>query len=103
MFDGKHFFDFAKTGGGFIGASGTLAGPGMAYPNNTYSIQCIKDRNECLISSIEIIGYNQMGRLSLPDVYPIKKWDAYEVIASDETPCFRTTISLVRKTEAVVG
>lgn len=102
MFDRKFFFDFANISSGFVGASGTLTGPGMAYPNSTYAIHCSKDRNECLVTSIEQIGENQIGRLEMPYAYPVKKWDAYEVIASDDSACIRTTISLVRKTEAVI-
>ena len=34
-----------------VTVSGTLTGDGLAYPNNTYSMACFKDRKECWMTS----------------------------------------------------
>jgi hypothetical protein len=57
VFAPKNFADQGE----FVGVSGTLTGADIAYKNNTYAIACIKDRNECLVTSIEQIGPNQIG------------------------------------------
>lgn len=101
MFDNKHFHDFGYS----VGISGTLTGDGLAYKNNTYSILCVKDREECLIASIEQIGERQVGRLDYAYSIPITKWNADEVVASQEPPdwiCWKTTIRLERKTETAL-
>lgn len=102
MFDKKFFFDTVKDSLGFVGASGTMTGAGIAYPNNTYAIHCVKDRKECWIASIEQIGPNQIGRLSGPYAYPITRWDAREIVAQDESLCMRTTLNLLFASQAVV-
>jgi hypothetical protein len=43
--------------------AGTLTGSHLANPNNTYNITCYRDQKECVVSSIEQIGHNQMGTL----------------------------------------
>jgi hypothetical protein len=53
---------FADLGDMTVGISGTLTGPGLGYPNTTYSIVCYRERRECFYNSIEQIGKNQVGR-----------------------------------------
>jgi len=101
IFDNKHFHDFGYS----IGISGTLTGDGLAYKNNTYSSFCVKDRQECLIASIEQIGERQVGRLDYAYSIPIIQWNADEVIATQEASdwsCWKTTITITRKTETVL-
>ena len=60
---------------------------------------------ECFVSSVEQIGPNQVGRLDSPTVYPVIKWNADEVVASDVADlqkCRKVTISIVRRSEAAV-
>jgi hypothetical protein len=58
----KNFYDNDLA----VAISGTLTGDDISYKNNTHSIWCIKDREECLIASIEQIGEKQIGRLAYP-------------------------------------
>lgn len=101
LFSNKNFTDLGDS----IGISGTLTGDGLAYKNNTYSIFCLKDRQECLIASIEQIGDRQIGRLDYAYSIPIAKWGADEVVAVQETSdlvCWKTTITITRKTETTL-
>lgn len=80
--------------------SGTLTGPEVGYPNNTYTISCVKEEHECSISHIDQIGTNQIGRLEVAYNIPIAQWNGSEVIASqdDTNPfCQKTTVTLDRK------
>jgi hypothetical protein len=68
-------------------------------------IVCYKDRRECLTYSIEQIAPNQMGRLRSPLIFPVTAWNAYEVIATEDTSaldCRKTTITLQRKRQSAV-
>lgn len=101
IFDNKHFHDLGDS----IGISGTLTGDGLAYKNNTYSIFCVKDRQECFIASIEQIGERLVGRLDYAYSIPITKWNADEVVATQEASdlsCWKTTITLTRKTQTAL-
>jgi hypothetical protein len=98
-FDGKNYADQM---GLSVGISGTMKGEGVIYKNNTYAIWCIKDRRECLVSSIEQIGDNLMGRLDYPYSVPIIRWNDYEVAAATEVntwTCVRTTITIMRNSQ----
>ena len=98
-FDGKNYADVM---GLSVGISGTMKGEGVIYKNNTYAIWCIKDRRECLVSSIEQIGDNLMGRLDYPYSVPIIRWNDYEVAAATEVntwTCVRTTITIMRNSQ----
>jgi hypothetical protein len=98
LFAEKNFFDSGYS----VGISGTLTGGDLGYKNNTYSINCIEDRKECLIASIEQIGERQIGRLDYAYTIPITKWGADEVVATDESSdwsCWKTTITINRKTQ----
>jgi hypothetical protein len=44
--------DYFEGGDLTVGISGTLTGPGLDYPNNTYNILCYKERGECWTSNI---------------------------------------------------
>ena len=102
LFDSKAYFDTAETtvGDGSVYIAGTLTGEGVYYKNNTVAVTCYKDRMECLTNSIQQIGPNHIGRLDSPSIYPVTKWDAYEVVATSAggaLECNRETISIVRK------
>ena len=103
MFPPKNFADM---GDAAVGISGTLTGDNVGYKNNnTYAIFCNKERQECLISSIEDIGPGHIGRLDYPYWFPITRWNAYEVVATEETDdwhCSRTTITIVRKSQTAL-
>ncbi|MBN8982562.1 MAG: hypothetical protein J0I29_14990 [Rhizobiales bacterium] len=97
--------NFSDMGDEALGISGTLIGADLGYKNNTYSIFCIKGRKECYVASIEQIGDHQIGRLDYVSFYPIRKWDALEVIASDDISdfsCSRTTITITRKSQSAL-
>jgi hypothetical protein len=105
IFAQKAYYEAApEMGYGFVYVAGTLTGVGVGYPNNSVAISCYKDRMECVIYSVEQIGQNQIGRLDFPTIYPVTKWDAFEVVASDPDllTCRKETISIVRKSQAVV-
>lgn len=98
VFAAKNFSDLDE----YVGVSGTLSGADVAYKNNTYAIACIKDRQECLVTYIEQIGPNQLGRLDYPVAYPIENWTPTHVVASEPLTsfgCARVTITIDRKTE----
>jgi hypothetical protein len=87
-----------------VAVSGTLTGDGMAYPNNTYSIACFKDRKECWLTSVNAIGGQQIGRMDAPYEYEIRKWSPYEVVAGGDGTfgCSKTTITIDRKSKEVL-
>jgi hypothetical protein len=85
IFAAKNFADAEQAGvHGFVSISGTLTGDRLAYPNNTYSIGCVHEQQIYAVSSIEQIGPKQIGRMDGPWWYPILKWDASEIVATDE-------------------
>jgi len=99
-FDSKNYF--TAPGGLSVGISGTMKGDGVVYKNNTYAIWCIKDRQECLVTSVAQIGDNVMGRLEYPCSVPIVRWNDYEVVAASEGntwTCVRTTITIMRNSQ----
>jgi len=103
----KVFYDSVETatGDGFVTIKGTLTGDGVSYKKKFINVACYRDRGECLVSSIEQIGSNQLSSLNGPSIYPITKWDAYEVIATgsgDTVDCRKVTINLERKTQTAV-
>jgi hypothetical protein len=99
IFAPKAFFDF---GDAAVEISGTLTGEDVPFKNNTVVVACYKDRRECLTYSIAQAGPNQMGRLGGPVIYPITTWNAYEVIATEDDSCQKTTITLQRKRQSAV-
>ena len=106
-FDRKFYFDTAETMGdeGLVSMSGTLAGDGLGYKNNTINISCYKDLMECLITQLEQIGPHQVGSLRSPDFYKITKWDAFEIVSVDDfgpTACVKVTVSVERKSKTAL-
>jgi hypothetical protein len=107
MFARKNFFDTKQTGMdfGLVAISGTLTGKGLAYPNNTYAVSCNKEYKTCVVSFVQQIGHNQVGRMQDPFIYPIVKWNDYEVVAQEEPSpigCFRVTLTIDRKSQALL-
>ena len=102
VFDTKAFFDSGDGGYGSVYIAGTLTGDGVAYKNNTVAVTCYQERMQCLTTSIEQIGPNQVGRLESPETYSVAKWTPYEIVATRDpgaVDCRRVTISIVRKSE----
>jgi hypothetical protein len=83
IFDNKVFYDTGQTalGDGVVSISGTLTGEGVGNKNNTATVTCYQDRMECLTYSIAQIGPNQLGKLDVPSIFPITKWDNNEIVA----------------------
>ena len=106
MFGKKVFSDNeASLGIGIVYITGTLTGEGLAYPNNTFAITCYEDRRECLVSSVNEIGINMIGRLDMPQIIPVAKWDKSEIVARDEITeltCVRITLTIERKRETAL-
>jgi hypothetical protein len=105
VFAPKNFYDSKTDDGefGYVGVSGSLTGKGL--DNNTYAISCMRTYKACFISSVNQIGHDQIGRMDNPYAYPIMKWNDYEVVAQEEASvigCIRVTITIDRKTEAVL-
>jgi hypothetical protein len=105
LFAPKSYYDTATTTDNLVYIAGTLTGDGVGYPNNSTAISCYRDRMECLTYSVEQIGPNQVSRLDILAPISVTKWDAGEVVAStssDLPNCRKDTVSIIRKTEAVV-
>lgn len=100
VFAQKNFYDTEQ----MVLVSGTMTGTGIAYPNNTYAIGCYKDQKECWLTSVDQIGPNHIGRMDAPYSYEITKWTPYEVVAGADGTfgCFKTTITIERKTKEVL-
>jgi len=100
VFSQKNYYDTSDV----VAVSGTLTGEGIAYPNNTYSIACFRERKECWMTSVQAIGGQLIGRMDAPYEYEIRKWSQYEVVAGDDGSfgCFRTTITVDRKSQQVL-
>jgi hypothetical protein len=101
VFAPKNFSDLGE----YVGISGTMTGADIAYKNNTYAIACVKVREECLVTYIQQVGPNQVGRLDYPYGYPIVSWTPTQVVASEPLTnlgCSRVTITINRKTETAM-
>jgi hypothetical protein len=100
VFAPKNYHDTER----LVAVSGTLTGPGMAYPNNTYSIACYQEMKECWMTYVDAIGAQQIGRMDAPSAYDIKSWTRNEVVAGYDAPfgCFKTTITIARSTKEVL-
>jgi hypothetical protein len=85
--------------GEYVYVTGSLMGDDV--PNNTVVVNCEKQRIECVTFSVYQIGENQIGRPYGPDIYPVMKWDAHEIIAtqSDELHCLKTAINIKRESQ----
>jgi hypothetical protein len=106
IFAAKNFADTEQAGfSGIVSMSGTMTGDGLAYPNNTYSITCSREQQICAVASIEQIGAKQIGRMDGPWPYPIVKWDALEIVATDEPGefgCIKITITIDRRQKSLL-
>jgi hypothetical protein len=100
IFAPKNYYDSEQ----LVAISGTLTGPGMAYPNNTYSIACFQDRKECWMTYVDAIGGQQVGRMDAPSEYDIRSWTKNEIVAAYDGAfgCFKTTITISRATEQLL-
>lgn len=100
VFPQKNYYDSEA----MVAVSGTLTGPGMAYPNNTYSIGCYRDLKECWLTYVDAIGGLLIGRMDAPSAYDIKSWTANEIVAGYDAPfgCYKTTITIERATKEVL-
>jgi hypothetical protein len=100
LFDSKNYYDSDA----FVAVSGTLTGPDMAYPNNTYNITCYQQISQCWSSEIEAIGDRQIGRLGPPAEYDVRSWAQNEIVAGENAPfgCFKTTITIARNSHEVL-
>ena len=106
-FDRKAFWDSTQSTGADqeVYVAGTLTGEGVGFPNNSVSITCYKDRMECVTYQVWQIGQNQIGRLDVPSIYPVTRWDAFEIVATERPSpfgCSKTTISIERRSEIVL-
>jgi hypothetical protein len=97
IFASKFFYDNKDV----VMVSGTMTGEGQAYPNNSYSIGCFKDRSECWLTSIQQIGNRQVSRMDTPYQYEIQKWTEHEIVAGDDGTfgCYRITITIDRQSK----
>ncbi len=107
IFDSKVFYDAGQAafGDGVVSISGTLTGEGVGNKNNTVTVACYQDRMECLTYSIAQIGPNQLGKLDMPGIFPITKWDNDEIVAvesGDTVACRKATVSIQRKMQTAV-
>jgi hypothetical protein len=60
---------------GAVLVSGTMTGPGLAYPNNTYAIGCYREHKECWLTYVQAIGGLLMRRTrSIFGSGAIAKW-----------------------------
>ena len=100
MFAPKNYHDTEQ----MVAVSGTLTGPGMAYPNNTYSIACYQAMKECWMTYVDAIDAQQIGRMDAPTAYDIRSWTRNEIFAAYDAPfgCFKTTITIARSTKEVL-
>jgi hypothetical protein len=85
----------------FVAAKGTISADWVGYKNNTYSILCFPE--ECIVADIDQIGPKQVSSIDGPTTYPVKQWtEDGQVVAQDDAPCSRITITLDRSTETVL-
>lgn len=100
LFDSKNYYDSDA----FVSVSGTLTGPGIAYPNNTYNVTCYQELKQCWSSDIEAIGDKHMGRLGPPSQFDVRSWAKNEIVAGYDAPfgCFKTTITIARASKVLL-
>jgi len=89
---------------GLVAIAGMLNGEGLT--SNTYAVSCYGKYRACFVASVEQVGERHIGRMEYPAAYPIVKWTEYEVVAQEEPSlglgCFRVTITIDRKREALL-
>jgi hypothetical protein len=87
---------------GVISVTGTLKGPNLGYPVNSWHIDCYRDQMMCHSADVSEIGYRQLGSIWLSD-WKITSWtDKTVVLAStDPTACASQGITFYRLTKRV--
>jgi len=94
---GDYYFEGTED---HVHALGTLTADWIAYKNNTYTIHC--DSEQCLVASVEQIGHDHVGWISVQS-FPVKRWtDRGEVVGEDDGLCERTTLTLDRPSKTVL-
>src|SRR5262245_46018879 len=96
--DHVYFYDWGDN----LYISGRLAGDNVRHKNNAVVITCDKPRMQCIFSAVYDIGSNLIDRLDPHSVYPVTKWNAVELVASNEGSCQRETITIARKPQGFV-
>jgi hypothetical protein len=103
---GRKRFNVIRFGSGqeAVFVSGTLTGEGVASRNNTMAIYCDQETMECTIIDVVQVGPKQVGDLQVPLRYEVTQWDPDIVVARspDNMFCRRETISILKRSEAVV-
>ena len=82
---------------GAVGIAGTMKGDDIAE-TNSYAIWCMKERKECLVSSLDQIG----DKVNYPYSFPIVRWSKTEIVAAsdvDSWTCVRTLITILRNSQ----
>ena len=105
IFPEKVFFNGLEASPQIVYIAGALTGAHVGYPNNNTAITCYQDRMECVVSSVQQIGSNQIGRIDMPDFYDVKKWDKDTIVANGQVDvfnCRRLTITIVRTTQSAL-
>jgi hypothetical protein len=100
VFAAKSFYN-GEPGEGeeIVYIAGALSGAQVGYPNNYTAITCFRDHKECVVASIDQIGSHQLGRIDIPDIYDVTRWDKDVIVAggqSDIGNCHHLTITIVR-------
>jgi hypothetical protein len=107
IFPPKAFFNGLHSSGqpDIVYIAGALTGSNVGYPNNYTAITCYQDRKECVVTAVDQIGDNQIGRVDMPYFFPVTKWDEDTIVANGQTDignCRRLTITIVRATESAL-
>ena len=84
----------------FVYVAGTLTADWIGYKNNTYSILCLPE--QCMVASTAQIGPRQVARIDGPTVYSVARWTDDEVVASANSLCSKTTITIDRQTKTML-
>jgi hypothetical protein len=106
VFAQKAFFNGLQSGPQIVYAAGSLTGPHVGYKNNYTAITCYQDRMECVMTTVDQIGENQIGRVGLPDFMDVTKWDKDVIVAGEQTDiagCRHLTITILRPAETAYG
>jgi hypothetical protein len=102
VFAQKAFFNGLQSGPQIVYIAGALTGPHVGYKNNYTVITCYRDRMECVVTTVDQIGENQIGRVDLPAFLDITKWDKDVIVAGEQTDiagCRQLTITILRPVE----
>jgi hypothetical protein len=70
---------------GTIAVTGTLKGPDIGYPVNTWNIFCNQSQMTCRSANVEEIGDRQLGEIWLWD-WTVKSWTDTTVVLDQDDP-----------------